>query len=419
MRFRLISILTLLVICPPVVAEWHQMRGDAERTNRSDASFDPLQLQKRWSLPLGYKSPVISGDTLLAIYDPQSGGEERKVSAFDLHSGQHLWTDIGLHGIVAPAVVAGKAYYSIPRASGQEWVIRDARTGSVEFQQIRTFPGWGTDLAFAPASGGEMKFYTARGGVGQGYTFDGSSIQLDWTSSVFSSGASAPALLPDSIAYSSSTGIHLSRRSDGASQTLYSTGVSSGGTGGVTAFDAANHRLFATDIHGWLRTYDYDGFGQLTELWTRPSSGSSENYIAPFAIAADGTVYSRNGVTTDVDQLDPVTGAVLRTLALPDFAGLNLRIQGNHLWAGTHEQSWATTPATLRVYGLDNLQLVREFHPENWAYTVFEAEAFSGDAMVLSVDVTVGDYYRLDVYVVPEPSAFASIGLLAFVARRR
>ena len=68
--------------------DWTTYQHDTAHTGRTSADFDPTLLQKAWSAPQGYGTPLIAGN---AVYAMKNGSTA--VTSFNLSNGAINWSD--------------------------------------------------------------------------------------------------------------------------------------------------------------------------------------------------------------------------------------------------------------------------------------------------------------------------------------
>jgi hypothetical protein len=380
-------------------ADWPYYQHDPEHTGRSTALVDAAQLMLSWTAPDGYATPQIVGDT---IYSTKSQGGysgtrddgtqwATYISAFDLRTGAIKWTHSGNNVFSSQAAVGGGlvVFYggmpcsgcSTPTPDAQQLVVLDANTGALRYKvaipgepgepggELQTMPllipnpSDGTVIAYCA---GYRTLWSVRLGPTSG------SIVWKWRSNGTDFGGfSMATLVGDAVAVGGTYELFAFDRISGTPIVVNES--RSGGGGQTAAYDAARRNIYVSG-YGKLSAYRYVSNAKIEFLWHRDGVNGDGIGSGSIAIGPNGNVYVAGG--SHFFELDPETGATLRSVADKFFTAVAPSITAGLLWIPNSDGK------TL-AYDLDTLQLKRTLPGYNYGNRYPGAGAFADGYFVM------------------------------------
>jgi len=324
------------------------------------------------------------------------GELQTTVSSFDLSTGMINWSYTG--NFVFPSRWRRVCYlcwchsfgFSALRAECDERHASlhgtDSRTG--ELDDADRFPD--------PVSGNVTAFiaeYSQVSAVSLGLL--GGSVL--WTQIGQFGGDSIPTVVDDSIILAGPYQYYAFNRTTGAANHFWSGGIAGGG-GTTVAYDAARQQFYVREFYGYfdqiptLSAYHYTDNAHITLLWQRTGEGIDVN--GSVAIGPTGKVYSAGNII--IWELDPATGATLRSIPGSFATGVTPALTDNVLWI--------ITPITVAAYDLTSLQFLQDFNRLLGPGTAYKGPgAFADGYFVLDYGNIVFSH-SFDVYRAPTPT---------------
>lgn len=410
--------LQLCVVCETNGEDWQTYAHDVNHTSTSSASFDPGMLHLSWTAPIGYSSPLIVGDNVIATKNGQGSGGTTTISSFKLSDGSVNWNYT--NSFVFPSQAGyGNGFVAISATSQSNFsddrlYVLDAETGALKYSmaidagssalmpQIHRDTLSGKTTAYVGTSSGAIA-------VDLGSS-SGSALFATPAASV--GGQSIPTLLGESLLMAGPGQYYAFNRFTGATNHFHA-GDLNGGGGTTIAADPASNRFYVmerydTTVGNQLTAYSYSSNSDITQLWTTGGNGVSGG--ASVAIGPNGAVYSIGRGT--LTERDPVTGNILRSVAGTFANGVTPLIEGHYLWAYSANDTLA--------YDLNTMTLIRTLPGSrgnlNSAYDV--GGAVDDSHFIVDYGNTT-DRHGFDVYVIPEPTMPVSAACVLALLRRK
>ena len=409
------AVVSLLTVSAAWAHDWGQYQHDAAHTGRSQAVVNPLDLTLAWTAPtvptfpgsfqkLGYSNPVIVGDTVFGTLKSFDTNIPTTISAFFLVNGVAKWTYSG-NFIESPAAVAGGFVVFVGRTSDDDGAlyVLDSASGALRYVvPISAYLGLIPTLIQDPTTGNVTAIIT-NGGEVSAVSLGLTSGTVLWEGVAFSGGASIPTVVGSSIVVAGPGEYYALDLATGAVNQFHQGDIFGGG--GVTvAYDAVRSEFYVREFHdsshtgATLSAYRYMDNDHITLLWQRAGAGIGNGSDGgTVAVGPNGEVYSAGSDV--ILELDPATGATLRSIPGSFAAGMTPALTNGVLWA----YSGFSTPQTL-AYDLSTLQLIRSFPgargDTNIPYS--SPGAFAAGYFVLDYGYSHGRSF--DVYVAPTPT---------------
>ena len=397
-RLQLIAAAASLFARTVVADDWPCYQHDASHTGNSSAIVDPQALSLAWTAPssfTGYSAPVIVGNTIYAIQNQQGFGEyQTTVSSFDLSTGAINWSYTGNFVFPSqPGVGGGFVTFVGASYLNSALYVLDARTGTLRYTV--PIPEGSTSMMPTvvqdPISGNVTAFVADALHVSAVSLrpFSGSVL---WTQSGEFGGFSIPTVVGNSIILVGPNRYFAFDQATGAVNEFFS-GNGYGGGGSTVAYDAGRRQFYVQEYYNStfaVSAYRYTDNAHITLLWQRTDVA----YLGSVAIGPTGNVYTAGQGM--IWELDPVTGATLRSISASFANGVTPALTKNVLWIIGETQTFA--------YDLVTLQLLRAFNGSrgnlNTAYD--SPGAFADGYFVLDYGVFVPSP-SFDVYRAPTP----------------
>ncbi len=385
--------------------QWSVYQHDIAHTGYTSASLDPKKLNLIWSAPIGYATPLIVGDNVIAMHNGQGTGTSSTVSSFRLSDGHVNWSFTGNYDFPSQASYGnGMVVFSggITGADSGKLIVLDAQTGVLKYKVAVGLSGNMTTLV--PEADGTTSGYVTAGSTLKGVSLGATSGAVLWTATGSYGGQSIPTIAGSSVLLAGPDHYYAIDRATGA-QNHFHNGSISGGGGDTVAYDAARNEFYVLDDYGGitptLTAYQYGGtYNSITRLWGITGTGIRNG--GQVAIGPTGNVYAVDNA--NLIEIDPVTGAILRTKSGQSFSNaVAPLIAGNDLWAYNDNNTVA--------YDLSTLALVRTLPGSRGSLnTAFDSPGAVDDFHYL---IDYGDIYNspgFDVYAVPEPACLGVCG---------
>jgi hypothetical protein len=413
-RSQVIGAAGAILFAGSVIADdWPYYQHDALHTGSSSALVDPQALAFAWTAPspppstTGYATPVIVGNTIYAMQEGINKSQTT-ISSFDLATGAINWSYTGTFNVPSqPGVGGGFVTFVGSTLSSSSLYVLDATTGTLLYTvgipqgPTSMMPTVVQDLI----SGNVTAFVTDSGQVSAVSLGPGSGSVL-WTQFGLFGGQSIPTVVGSSIVLAGPGQYYAFDQATGTENQFWS-GNEAGGGGTTVAYDAARQQFYVLEAYNdptpTLSAYHYTDNAHITLLWQRTGDGVGGSASA--AIGPTGNVYSAgDGV---IWELDPVSGATLRSIPGKFASGVTPALTNNVLWIIGLDQVFA--------YDLGTLQLLRAFNGSRGSLnTAYDSPgAFADGYFVLDYGVNYGSH-SFDVYnasmstPTPSPTATAT-----------
>lgn len=361
---RLAALLVILGLftaasAPAYSQDWPTYQHDVHHTGRAPVSFDPNALRFSWKAPTGYATPLIVGDTVIAMKNQQGvGSDVTHVTAFRLSDGAVKWDYQGKYSSPSqPTYSDGMVIYATtepPNYTSKVFVL-DAATGALKY----TVPIGDLFLGTMPTihrntSTGDLIAYIATHATIYAIKLNDTSGSILWTRDGSFGGASIPTIVGNSVVLAGPRQYYAFDQTTGAVNHFHN-GSGSGGGGTTVAYDKTRSQFYvllsySSTAFDVLTAYKYVNNGTITRLWQR--SGPGIRGGGSVAIGPEGKIYCVDNTT--LLEIDPDTGNTLRSLPGQSFAnGVTPMLSDGCLWAFSEQETL--------VYDLDDLTLIRRF----------------------------------------------------------
>jgi len=394
-RLLLVAISPILFVTSVAADDWPYYQHDASHTGRSNALVGPQTLSLAWSAPssqFGYSTPVIIGNTIYAM-QPGISGSETTVSAFDLPTGAINWSYTGTFSVNPSQAGVGGGFVAFVGTTGpsSSLYVLDAATGTLRYTVPTTegprslMPTIVQDLVT-----GNVTAFVTDGTQVSAITLGQTSGTVLWTQSGDFGGDSIPTVVGTSIVLAGPGQYYAFDQATGAENHFWSGGVSGGG-GTTVAYDASRQQFYVLEDYNptpAVTAWNYTDNAHIALLWQR--SGAGVYGGAGVAIGPTGKVYSAGDSV--IWELDPATGATLRSIPGSFASGVSPAVTHNVLWIMGESQTFA--------YNLTTLQLLRAFDGSRGSLNTPHDSpgAFADGYFVLDYGVNYGspgfDVYR-------------------------
>jgi hypothetical protein len=243
---------------------------------------------------------------------------------------------------------------------------------------------------------GNVTAFVTDGGQLSAVSLGPASGSVLWTQFGKFGGQSMPTVIGSSIVVVGPGQYYAFDQATGEENQFWSGGEVGGG-GSTVAYDAARHQFYVLEDYNdptpTLSAYHYTDNDHIALLWQRTGLGVGGG--SSVAIGPTGNVYSAgDGV---IWELDPVTGATLRSIPGKFASGVTPALTDNVLWIIGTKQVFA--------YDLVTLQLLRTFSGSRGSLnTAYDSPgAFADGYFVLDYGVNFGAP-GFDVYRAPTPT---------------
>ena len=400
---QIIGAATAMLFVRSVIADdWPYYQHDAWHTGDSSAIVNPKALSLAWtapSSPTGYSTPVIVGNTIYAMQNQQGiGNSQTTVSSFDLSTGAINWSYTGNFVFPSqPGVGGGFVTFVGSTLSSSSLYVLDAITGTLQY----TVPIPEGLISMMPTVvedkiSGNVTAFVADGSQVSAVSLGSTNGSVLWTQTGEFGGDSIPTVVGTSIVLVGPGQYYAFDQASGSANHFWSGNIEGGG-GSTVAYDASRQQFYVLEDYNdptpTLSAYHYTDNAHITLIWQRTGAGVGGGGSA--AIGPTGNVYSAgNGV---VWELDPASGATLRTIPASTASGITPALTNNALWIIGESQ--------VSAYDLITLQLLRAFNGSrgslNSAYD--SPGAFADSHFVLDYGTIYGSH-SFDVYSGPSPT---------------
>ena len=396
------AVAAILLTESAVADDWPYYQHDAAHTGNSNAIVDPQTLSLAWtapSLPTGYSTPVIVGNTIYAMQNQAGGGNSHTtVSSFDLATGAINWSYIGNFSFPSqPGVGGGFVTFVGPNDISSSLYVLDATTGALRYTvpipegMISVMPTVVQDQI-----SGNVTAFVADDSHVTAVSLGPVTGSVLWTQMGSFGGQSIPTVVGSSIVLAGPGKYYAFDQTTGTANLFWSGPFAQPG-GSTVAYDATRQQFYVLeyyeDLTPTLSAYHYTDNANITLLWQR--TGKGINYGGSVAIGPTGNVYSAG--YGSIWEMDPATGTTLRTISGGRFASsVTPALTNNVLWIIGRFQTFA--------YDLVTLQLLRAFDGSRGDYnTPYDSPgAFADGYFVLDWGDSYG--HSFDVYSVPSPT---------------
>jgi len=349
---------------------------------------------------------VIVGNT---IYASQLGinGSQTTVSSFNLSTGAINWSYTANFDLPSQAGVGGGFVAFVgPTPSGSFLYVLDAITGMFRYRvPVPEGPTSVTPTIVQNPISGNVTAFVAGAGQVSAVSLGSVSGSLLWTQIGLFGSDSIPTVVGSSIVLVGPDQYYAYAQATGEENHFWDGGGFGGG-GTTVAYDAARHQFYvleryrANDSSPSLSAYHYTDNAHIGLLWRRSGDGVGNGGSA--AIGSTGKVYSAGA--TVIWEMDPATGATLRSIPGSFAGGVTPAVTNNVLWIIGSTQVFA--------YDLGTLQLLRGFNGSRGSLiTPYDSPgAFANGYFVLDYGPNYGSH-SFDVYraAAPTPTPWPSI----------
>jgi hypothetical protein len=400
-RLQVIGAAAAILFSRLVVADdWPYYQHDASHTGDSSAVVSPQALSLAWTAPsstFGYSTPVIIGNTIYAT-QPDLSGSLTTVSSFDLSIGTINWSYSGDFVYPSQAGVGGGFVAFVgSTASSSSLYVLDAMTGTLRYTvPIPEGPTSLMPTIVQDSISGNVTAFVAGGSAVSAVSLGSISGSVLWTQYGLFGTASIPTVVGSSIVLAGPGQYYAFDQATGAANQFWSGGIAGGG-GTTVAYDAARQQFYVLedydDTTPTLSAYHYTDNDHITLLWQRTGEGVGGGGSA--AIGSTGYVYCAGN--TVIWELDPATGARLRSIPGSFANGVTPALTNNVLWIIGTSQTFA--------YDLVTLQLLRAFDGSRGDSNIpYDGPgAFADSYFVLDYGPIYGSH-SFDVYRAPNPT---------------
>ena len=392
----------ILFVRSVIADDWPYYQHDAWHTGDSSAIVNLKAPSLAWtapSSPTGYSTPVIVGNTIYAMQNQQGiGNSQTTVSSFDLSTGAINWSYTGNFVFPSqPGVGGGFVTFVGSTLSSSSLYVLDAITGTLRY----TVPIPEGLVSMMPTVvqdqiSGNVTAFVADGSQVSALSLGSTNGSVLWTQTGEFGGDSIPTVVGTSIVLAGPGQYYAFDQATGAANHFWSGNIEGGG-GSTVAYDASRQQFYVLEDYNdptpTLSAYHYTDNTHIALMWQRTGAGVGGGGSA--AVGPTGNVYSAgSGV---VWELDPATGATLRSIPASTATAVTPALTNNVLWIIGESQTFA--------YDLTTLQQLRAFNGSrgslNSAYD--SPGAFADGYFVLDYGTIYGSP-GFDVYNAPTPS---------------
>jgi len=392
----------ILLVRSVVADDWPYYQHDAWHTGDSNALVNPQALSLAWSAPsspTGYSTPVIVGNSIYAMQNQGGVGKSQTtVSSFDLSTGAVSWSYTGNFVFPSqPGVGGGFATFVGSTLSSSSLYVLDAITGALRY----TVPIPEGLVSLMPTIvqdqiSGDITAFVTDGIQVSAVSLGAMSGSVLWTQTGEFGGDSIPTVVGSSIVLAGPGQYYAFDQATGAENQFWSGGIEGGG-GTTVAYDATLQQFYILEDYDGptptLSAYHYNDNAHITLLWQRTGAGVGGG--GSVAIGPTRNVYSAGN--TVIWELDPATGATLRSIPGSFANGVTPALTNNVLWIIGQIQVFA--------YDVTTLQLLRTFDGSRGDLnTPYDSPgAFADGYFVLDYGNIYGSP-GFDVYRAPNPT---------------
>jgi hypothetical protein len=408
----------LLLTAAPALGDWITYQDDVQHTGQSAASFDPRTLTRVWSAPTGYEVPLVVGDNVIAMRNQFGVGSDlTSVTSFRLADGAVNWTYTNRFVFPSqPTYSNGLVVYTatdFPPGGPTRLYVQDASTGALLYT-VTAAGSLGDAMPTVSRNPvtGNLVAYVAGGSSLTAISLGATSGSVLWTQSGSFGGQSIPTIVGNSVVLAGPGQYYAFDQTTGAPNHFHAGNLSGGG-GTTVVYDEARREFYVretynTSVGTALTAYSYVDQNNIVQLWQRTGPGIGSG--ASVAIGPDGKIYSVDNTT--LVELDPATGAVLRSLGGQSFANaITPILSDGYLWVYSESQTL--------VYDLNTLTLVRSLPGSRGSLnSAYDGPGALSDGYFLLDYGAIYNRPGFDVYAapqpvgaVPEPSALTLLGL--------
>jgi hypothetical protein len=406
---QLIGAAAAILFARAVAADdWPYYQHDAWHTGASSAFVNPQALSLAWtapSSPTGYSTPVIVGNTIYAMQNQQGiGGAQTTISSFDLATGAIHWSYTGNFIFPSqPGVGGGFVTFVGPTELSSSLHVLDAITGALRYTvPIPEGPTSVMPTIVQDLGSGNVTAFVADTGHVSAVSLGQAGGSVLWTQGGSFGGQSIPSVVGNSIVLAGPGQYYAFDQATGAENHFWS-GIAGGG-GTTVAYDAARQQFYVLEAYNdstpTLSAYHYTDNAHITLLWQRIGAGVGGG--GSVAISPTGNVYSAG--QNVIWELDPATGATLRSIVASLANGVTPALTNNVLWI--------IGPSQVFAYDLVTLQLLRAFNGSrgNVVSAYDSPGAFADGYFVLDYGTIFGRH-GFDVYrgTAPTPTPTATM----------
>jgi hypothetical protein len=402
-QIQVIGAVAVTLLARSVVADdWPYYQHDAQHTGDSSALVNPQSISLAWSAPsspTGYSTPVIVGNSIYAMQNQQGiGGSQTTLTSFNLATGAVNWSYTGSFVFQSqPGVGGGFVTFVGATISSSSLYVLDAITGALRYTV--PIPEGLTSMmptVVQDQISGNVTAFVADGSQLSAVSLGSVSGSVLWTKTGSFGGFSIPTVVGTSIILAGPGQYYACDQATGAVNHFW-VGNISGGGGSTVAYDPARQQFYVLEYYNdptpTLSAYHYTDNAHITLAWQRTGAGVGGGGSA--AVGPTGNVYSAgSGV---VWELDPTTGATLRSIPASTAGAVTPALTNNVLWIIGESQTFA--------YDLTTQQLLRAFNGSrgslNSAYD--SPGAFADGYFVLDYGTIYGSP-GFDVYSAPTQS---------------
>jgi hypothetical protein len=335
------------------IVDWPYYQHDPSHTGASDVVVNPAALSLAWkapSSPNGYSAPVIVGNSIYAIQHSRSFNSQMTISSFDLSTGTINWSYTGTFFLASPPGVGGGFVTFVGVTNSPTLYVLDQVTGALRYTVPLPAGSSLTPTVVQDPFTLQVTAYVAIASQVSAISLGTTSGSVLWNQSGSFGGDSMPTVVGSSIILAGPGQYYAFDRQTGEANHFWSGNILGGG-GSTVAYDGARQQFYVLEAYNdptpTLSAYHYTDTGHITLLWQRTGAGVSNG--GSVAIGPGGKVYSAG--TTVVWELDPVTGATLRSIPGSFAGGMTPALTSNVLWIIGNNQVFS--------YDLTTLQLLR------------------------------------------------------------
>jgi hypothetical protein len=411
------SVFTVAVAPDARADDWPAYQHDTAHTGYTAASPAPDKLTLKWSAPIGYSTPLIVGNNVIATRSGGGTGVTSTISSFNLDTGTVNWSYSGSYTFSSQAAYAnGLVTFSAGEsgADANKLIVLDAATGALKYKVALGISNDTMPTMVREANGTTTAYFADVSKV-KAVSLGATSGSVLWTASGEYGGASLPTLVGGNTIVLAGPGQYYAIDRTTGAQNHFQNGNILGGGGDAVVYDAARSALYVLDLYddldSKLTAYHFGGaYNSITRLWQKTGTGVQDG--GQVALDADGNLYSVDQST--LVEFDPATGNILRSKPGQSFASeVAPIIAGNILWAYDYDNTYA--------YDLTSFERVATLPSERSMNFVFDSPGAVDDFhYVLDHERTVNSP-GFDVYAAPEPGALGLlvVPVIALAGRRR
>ncbi|MFA6218208.1 MAG: PQQ-binding-like beta-propeller repeat protein [Erythrobacter sp.] len=365
------------------VSDWETAQRLADHRGYVDVNYLPADFIRRWQYTAAQGSRVGAAAAARGrvFLTEQAADGKYYALAINSSTGTLAWRiDMGTDPVSDPAYRDGSVYYTSSAASGTRApMVVDAATGSVTALPAYDAPGGAMNQ---PVPFMDALFLIAGTNGMVAHAYDLVNGTLAWQRDFGGAIASSAALAVDEASVYAFAGptIQVLSRTTGAVTTSFANPGFAGGSqydaapildpaGRLIAFTLGKAYADASPISAW-------SIGSGAQLWT-----SALSYSA-YPALGQTLVFAINPANRRVDAIDPATGAVSYSIAIPGTGALTGSVVStrSHLFVSTATDSYA-------------FDLVAANHAQAWTAAVGGRLAITPDnQLIISSDATVTSY---------------------------